>query len=177
MNRLVGLIGRRYPTLFIGVPGVLMLVVGLVAGVWVTIRVLNVHLLPLGSTLASASLCIAGAMCIVTSVVLSKISRLQQEVLSRRAVSVGDPTSYAQLPVRTGSSWILLVFGLPGLTALLVGLLWGTWAVSAIFTRGSLLPGSYIGSVSWCIAGLLALLTGMVLQALHEVQMDVQGVS
>ena len=42
-------------------------------------------------------------------------------------------------------------------------------------TGDGLLPGSYMGSVSMCIAGLTSLWTGIAAHALQAILMDVQG--
>ena len=171
MNRFLRLIGRRHPTYFIGIPGILMLVSGLAVGVLATLRILNVHVVPLGTTLASVSLCMAGAMCVFTSIVLNTVGKLDQEIKSRWLLPVGGSASSG----RKGANWVVLVFGLTGVAALLTGMLWGAWAVYRMFMGGGLLSGSYVGSVSTCLAGLLTLLTGIVVHAVQGVLLDVKG--
>jgi hypothetical protein len=177
MNRLIRLVGRRYPTYLIRIPGLVALIAGLALGVSIVVRVLKVRVVPVGTTVISVSLCLAGAMCILGSLVLSTSGRLEQEIKGKRAVDAEDSAALVASPGQKGANRVLVVLGVFGLVALLAGLSWGAWAVNATFTRGSLFPGSYIGSVSSCLAGLMMILTGMTLHVLHEILREVQGTS
>jgi hypothetical protein len=177
MSRLMGLIGRRNPTYLIGIPGILMLVAGLALGAWVTIRILNIHAVPVGTTVASVTLCMAGAMCVLGSIVLRTVGRLRQEIAGRTLGPIDSSVPSVASPGNKGANRALSLFGLLGLAALFVGLLWGAWAVYLTFTLGGLHTGSYIGSASCCLAGLMMILVGMTLHALRDVLREVQGAS
>jgi hypothetical protein len=177
MNRLIRLVGRRYPTYLIRIPGLVALVAGLALGVSIAVRTQKVRAVPVGTTVISVSLCLAGAMCILGSLVLSTAGRLEQEIKGRRAVDAEDSAALVVSPGQKGANRVLVVLGVIGLVALLVGLSWGAWTVNATFARGSLFPGSYIGSASSCLAGLMMILAGMTLHVLHEILREVQGAS
>jgi hypothetical protein len=176
MNRLVRLIGQRYPIFTIGLPGFVMLVAGLALGaVLARDRLLVVRVASVGRTIASVSLCLAGMMCILCSVVLNTVGRLSLEIESSAEVPMGDP-GFGDPPVQSsGVKWALLAFGLPGIAALGVGLLWCGWAVYLRITRMALFSGTYIASTAFCLVGLMMILTGMTLHALHVVLWEVQG--
>ena len=168
MKKVLESVTRRHPMLFFGIPGVLMLVVGLIWGVMVVNRVLQVRATPIGNALISVSLCIGGTMAIYASLILNTIGRLELEVRDRWSGTDGSQPP-SQTSSGRGSSGVLLLFGLVGVLALLVGLVLGARAVHAEYTRGSLLYGSHVVSVSLCIAGLMTILSVAILYALHEV--------
>jgi hypothetical protein len=167
-------ITRRHPILLFGIPGMLMLVAGLIWGVMVVNRVLQIHATPIGNALISVSLCIGGTMAIYASIILNTIGRLELEVRDRGNRGDGYQAS-PQVSSARSSTGMLVLFALLGGAALLAGLAVGAWAVYVQYTRGSLLYGTYIVSVSLCIAGLMTILSGAILQALHAIMARVQA--
>jgi hypothetical protein len=173
MKKVLESVTRRRPVLYLGVPGVLMLVVGLIWGLMVVGRVLQAHATPVGNALISVSLCIGGTMAIYASLILNAVRRLELE--PKGGVDWTDGSQPApQISSALGSARTLLLFGLAGLAALLAGLMMGAWALYPQLAGRGLLYGSYIVSVSLCIAGLMTLLCGAILHALHEVILKVQ---
>jgi glycosyltransferase involved in cell wall biosynthesis len=66
----------------------------------------------------------------------------------------------------------LLFFGVPGLTALLLGMAWGAWVVE-IYRRTQLLAVGYtMIAVLMCIVGSVALSTGIILHSLRGLLLD-----
>jgi len=65
-----------WPLVLFGVPGTLLLLAGLAGGVWVLDIFRRAHALSLGLALISVSLCIAGEMAWLTSVVLHALREL-----------------------------------------------------------------------------------------------------
>lgn len=73
LNSIMGIISRRIPLLFFGVPGVTMLIVGLWEG-WRVIRGWDTyHTFWLGPGLLAVLLCVVGALSLFTAVILHTI--------------------------------------------------------------------------------------------------------
>jgi hypothetical protein len=135
--------------------------------------VLQIHATPIGNALISVSLCIGGTMAIYASIILNTIGRLELEVRDRGNWGDGYQAS-PQASSARGSAGMFAFFALLGTAALLAGLAVGAWAVYVQYTHGSLLYGTYIVSVSLCIAGLMTVLSGAILHPLHTVIAEVQ---
>jgi glycosyltransferase involved in cell wall biosynthesis len=73
LNSIMGLISRRIPLFFFGVPGIVMLVVGLWEG-WRVIRGWDTyHTFWLGPALVAVLLCVVGALSLFTGIILYNI--------------------------------------------------------------------------------------------------------
>jgi hypothetical protein len=175
MNGFSPLTGRRYRVYLIGIPGLLALIAGLVLGApLVGDRLLVARTAAVGRMAASVSLCLAGMMCITTSVVLNAVDRLGLEIEIRREVPAGYP-GFADPPARRrGVNWALLLLVLPGSALLLAGLLWGGWALYFKITQVARFAGTYLASASCCLAGLTMVLSGMTLSALRDLMAEVR---
>ena len=157
MNRVLWYVGRRRPLAFFGIPGMLLLAAGLIVGVSVLAR-----------ALVSVFLCLGGAMTVYAGLVLSTIGKLEAKLEGKRAAA-DESLAPSQESTSLSPAWLLLLFGVPGMLALLAGLAWGVWAVSLLYTKRAVLYGSYIASASLTVAGLMTWLTGVVLHALHDI--------
>jgi hypothetical protein len=172
MNRMLWYIGRRRPLLFFGIPGMIMLAVGLVVGVSVLNVVQQRHVILVARALVSVFLCLGGAMTVYAGLILSTVGKLEAELKGKRAGTgqppADEPSASSQEPTSPSPAWPLLLFGIPGMLAVLAGLTWGVWAVGTLYAGHRLLYGSYIASASLTVAGLMTWLTGVVLHALHN---------
>lgn len=80
LNGVLRLVGQHRPLLFFGVPGMAILVFGLLWGAWVVNIYRNTQTLAVGYALISVFLCIVGALALFTGIILHSIRGLLLEI-------------------------------------------------------------------------------------------------
>jgi len=173
LNEILRLVGQRRPLLFFGVPGTLLLLTGLVWGLWVVDVFQRKHTVLLGSVVISVALCIGGAMALSSGAILRTIRDLRNWVQSRKGTTQRQQPS-GQVPPFIDQERHLLIFGVPGMLLLVAGLVWGLWVLDFFRTKYGVLVGSAIISASLCIGGTIALFTYIILHALRELLLDLE---
>ncbi|MBM4431360.1 MAG: glycosyltransferase family 2 protein [Chloroflexi bacterium] len=84
INGILRLIGQHRPLLFFGLPGLLLLLVGLGWGYWVVGIYRRTQQLAVGYTLLAALLCIVGSVALSTGITLHSLRGLLLELLGRK---------------------------------------------------------------------------------------------
>jgi hypothetical protein len=172
INSILRLVGGRRPLLVFGIPGVALLLGGLVLGARVLSITSRAHALPVGQALVCVSLCIAGAMAVCAGLVLRMVGELRDTLSSRQEVGPSpayEPSSWTEL------DWPLVLLGVPGMMVFLTGTAFGVWVIDVFRQTNRLSLGLAIVSVSLCIAGEVVWLTSIVLHALRELIIDLTG--
>jgi hypothetical protein len=84
IDTILGLVTRRHPLLLVGLPGIFLLLAGIVTGLYTMEVTDQNHVVPLGTALVSTLLIIAGLLLEVTSVILHSlehfVGRIRQEL-------------------------------------------------------------------------------------------------
>lgn len=173
LNRILRFIAQRRPLLFLGVPGMLLLLTGLVSGLWVVDVYQERHIVLLGSAVVSVSLCIGGSMTLFSSVILHTVRDLRDWIRARKGMLQGQRAP-GQIPQFIDQERHLLIFGVPGILLLAAGLMWGLWVVDVFRTKYAVPMGSAIISASLCIGGAMALSTCIILHALRELVLNLE---
>lgn len=84
LEAILGLVARRRPLAFLGFPGVVLVAVGVVVGLWVVSIVSHGHAIPLGTAILSSLLIITGFLLGMTGVILNSLeyflTRISEEI-------------------------------------------------------------------------------------------------
>ena len=76
LGAIVTLVGERHPMTFLGLPGLVLLCVGLYGWIWVINRYAEVQTLPTGTALVSTILLLIGIFAVFSGLILFTISGL-----------------------------------------------------------------------------------------------------
>jgi len=76
LGTIVTLVGERHPMTFLGLPGLVLLCVGLYGWIWVINRYAEVQTLPTGTALVSTILLLIGIFAVFAGLILFTISGL-----------------------------------------------------------------------------------------------------
>ena len=85
LNGILRLMGQYRPLLFLGLPGAVMLVAGVLFGIWVVDIYSRVHELAVGYAMISVLLSIIGMLLISTGVILHSVRGLILDLVERRS--------------------------------------------------------------------------------------------
>jgi hypothetical protein len=171
LSRILGFVGQRRPLLLFGAPGTLLLLTGLVLGLWVVDVFQEKRTVLISPAVISVSLCIGGTMALSTGIILRTVRDLRDWIQARKGTLQRQQTS-GQTPQFIDQERHLLIFGVPGALLLMAGLVWGLWVVDVFRIKQAVLAGSAIISVSLCIGGVVALFTCIILHSLRELLLD-----
>lgn len=80
IDAILGMVARRRPLMFLSVPGVLLMLIGLLVGVSVVQVVGNEHVVPLGTAMLTALLIIVGLLLGLTGVILNSLEHLATKI-------------------------------------------------------------------------------------------------
>ena len=164
-------LGDYQQLLLFGLPGILLLMVGLAWGLWVVDIFYTRHTLLVGSAIISVWLSIIGALALVTGTMLHSVRRLLVDVAQPRVRSSHQP-----LADRTGIEFIqrrpLILFGGPGTILLGAGAAWGIRVVLILRQTQQLAIGSALLCMSLSIIGSLCILAGTILHSVRGLLLD-----
>jgi len=76
LGTIVTLVGERHPMTFLGLPGLILISVGLYGWIWVINRYTEVQILPTGTALISTILLLIGIFAVFSGLILFTISSL-----------------------------------------------------------------------------------------------------
>ncbi len=84
VDTILSLVARRRPLMFVGLPGVILLILGIVIGLFVVNSIDSRHVVPLGTAILSSLFIISGLLLGVTGVILNSLerfmTRMQDEI-------------------------------------------------------------------------------------------------
>jgi len=76
LAHIISFIGERRPLLFFGVSGIIILILGILVGIWVVDRTSHTGNLPVGTAMVSLLLCIIGTLTFFIGIVLNSVKNL-----------------------------------------------------------------------------------------------------
>jgi len=76
LAHIISFIGERRPLLFFGVSGIIILLMGIMVGIWVVDRTSHTGNLPVGTAMISLLLCIIGTLTFFIGIVLNSVKNL-----------------------------------------------------------------------------------------------------
>jgi hypothetical protein len=90
LNGILRMVGQYRPLLFFGVPGMIVLLIGLLWGAYVVEIYSIAHTLAVGYALISVMLSIIGMFSLFTGIILHSIRALLYELVASRVASPGE---------------------------------------------------------------------------------------
>jgi hypothetical protein len=157
--------------LFFGLFGAPLLLAGLAGGAWAVLIFVQARTVPVGTTVISTSLCIAGMMLLLGGLLLRAIWELAQDVRQASGAEAETPASSPLVMLMT-RYWPLVFLSLPGVLLLMCGLVWGAWGAEIGRTIPAL-AGFKTGTTAYLYGGgTLILITGVVLHSVRELFLD-----
>jgi hypothetical protein len=98
VDAILGLVARRRPLLFIGMPGVGLMILGVLTGVHVVQLVDQHHVVPFGTAILSTLLVIGGLLLSVTGVILNSLEHFMGRLTDEIRSALGQSRVAAELP-------------------------------------------------------------------------------
>ena len=171
LNGVMRLISERHPLLVFSVPGLFMLLAGLVWGVVVVNIYRASQTLAVGYALIVVLLALLGMLSLSTGITLRSIRVILEDILRVGAEPRGVRLA-GSITRLVGKRRILLVLGMTGLTAILAGLAWGVVVVEIYRASQELAVGYALMVILLLLGGIVTIFTTIMLQSMRTLILD-----